>query len=301
MRTLDPLVRGPGPGPGDRLPEEAAAVIRERSTVVPDVVVILGSGLGPVAGEMEEDAEISFDGLPGFPQPSVPGHPGRLVMGALGGVPAAVFVGRIHYYEGHPMSLCTLPVRVASLLRAHTIVLTAAVGALDPRLGAGNLVVATDHLNFMGDDPLRGWRRPDGTPPFTDLTAVYDPGLSEAALAEGGSLGLPMARGVYAAVTGPSYETRAEIELLRRAGATVVGMSVVPEAIAAAALGMRVLGLFVVTNATGAGTLDHQDVVRVAADAAGGLGRLLSRMAPILGRPGAERSLEDGSARWTVT
>src|SRR5439155_16676193 len=197
--------------------------------VVPELAVILGSGLAPVAAQMEEDAEVAFDGLPGFPQPSVPGHPGRLVLGTLGGVPAAAFVGRIHYYEGHPMPLCALPVRVASLLRAHTVVLTAAAGGLDPRLDPGDLVVATDHLNLMGDNPLRGWRLPDGTPPFVDLTAVYDPGLAEAAVSEARSLGLPVARGVYAAVTGPSYETRAEIELLRRAGASVVGMSVVPE------------------------------------------------------------------------
>src|SRR5205807_4010573 len=179
VRTLDPVVR---PGPGDRLPEEAAAVIRERTLIAPDVAVILGSGLGPVVTEMEEDAEIAFDGLPGFPQPSVPGHPGRLVIGTLDGVPAAAFVGRIHYYEGHPMSLCTLPVRVASMLRAHTVVVTAAVGGLDPSLAAGDLVVATDHLNLMGDNPLRGWRLPDGTPPFTDLTAVYDPELAGAAV-----------------------------------------------------------------------------------------------------------------------
>ena len=282
------------PGPGDRLPEEAAAVIRERTSMAPEFAVVLGSGLAPAVADLESDAGLSFDGLPGFPPPSVPGHPGRFVTGTLAGVPIAAFLGRIPYYEGHPMSLCTLPVRVARALGAHTIVLTAAVGAIDAELAPGELVVARDHLNLMGAGPLRGWRRPDGTPPFVDLSALYDLELAAEAMGAAEELGLRPSRGVYAAVPGPTYETAAEIELLRRVGATVVGMSVVPEALAAAALGMRVLGLFVVTNATGGPKLDHEDVVRVGADAAAGLGRLLSRLAPHLGRGGHDRS-RDGS------
>ena len=279
------------PGPGDRLPEEAAAVIRERTEVAPTWALVLGSGLGPAVDDMAADAEISFEGLPGFPAPSVPGHPGRLEMGRLGGTPLAAFVGRIHYYEGHALSACTLPVRVARELGAHTIVLTAAVGALSAELSPGDLVVASDHLNLMGDNALRGWRGPDGTPAFVDLSAVYDPDLVALAVREAGALGVGVTPGIYAAVPGPSYETPAEVEGLRRAGATVVGMSVVPEAVAAAALGMRVLGLFVVTNATGGETLDHRDVLLTASAAAGGLGRLLTRMAPTLGAsPDGERA-----------
>jgi len=273
------------PGPGDLLPEEAVAAIRERSAVEPSWAVILGSGLGPAVSGLAVNAEIPFDELAGFPPPSVPGHPGRLVLGDLGGRQVAAFVGRIHHYEGHPLSVCALPVRVARRLGAHTIVLTAAVGAISPDLVPGDLVVAADHLNQLGANPLRGWRNPDGTPPFADLSAVYDSDLAALALGQATPAGLRATSGVYAAVPGPSYETPAEIEWLRRAGATVVGMSVVPEAVPAAALGMRVLGLFVVTNATGGVGLDPNDVVRLASDAADGLGRLLTRMSPALGAP----------------
>ena len=271
------------PGPGDRHPEEAVAVIRQRTNLDPSWAILLGSGLGPAVAGLDVDGEIPFDELPGFPLPSVPGHPGRLTVGAWAGVPAAAFVGRIHYYEGHPLSLCTLPVRVARALGAHTIVLTGAVGALSPDLGPGDVVVASDHVNAMGANPLRGWRDPDGSPPFVDLSAVYDSDLAALAVSETTSLGFAATPGVYAAMPGPTYETPAEVEALRRGGATVVGMSVVPEAIAAAALGMRVLGLFVVTNATGGQRVDHQDVLMTASDAAERLGRLLTRMAPTLG------------------
>jgi purine-nucleoside phosphorylase len=279
VSRFEPLVL---PGPGDSLAEEAAALIRERTKVVPEFVVILGSGLSPAVADLDVDGEISFEGIPGFQSSSVPGHPGRLVTGALGGVPAAAFVGRLHYYEGHPLGLCALPVRVATSLGAHTLVLTASVGALDPALEAGQLVVAEDHLNLMGDNPLRGWRNADGTPPFVDLSEVYDRDLAKLAEAAAGELGLDLVRGVYAAVAGPSYETPAEIEWLRRAGASVVGMSIVPEAVPARAFGMRVLGLFVVTNAVGGPKLTHGDVLRVAAASAGGLGRLLVALAPDL-------------------
>jgi len=280
VRTADPLAL---PGPGDGLPEKVAAVVREHTKIDPAWAILLGSGLGPAVAGLEVDADISFDGLPGFPPPSVPGHPGRLAIGTLAGVPGAAFVGRIHFYEGHPLSLCTLPVRAARLLGAHTIVLTAAVGGLSADLAPGDLVVASDHVNAMGANPLRGWRRPDGSPPFVDLSAVYDSDLAALAVSEAGALGISVTPGVYAAMPGPTYETPAEVEVLRRAGATVVGMSVVPEAVAAVALGMRVLGLFVVTNSTGGETLDHQEVLLAASEAADGLGRLLTRMAPTLG------------------
>jgi inosine/guanosine/xanthosine phosphorylase family protein len=265
-------------------------LVRDRTKVDPAWAILLGSGLAPALAGLDADAEVPFDALPGFPPPSVPGHPGRLVIGTLGDVPVAAFIGRIHYYEGHPLSLCTLPVRLARVLGAHTIVLTAAVGGLSPDLGPGDLVVASDHLNAMGANPLRGWRRPDGSPTFLDLSAVYDSDLAARAVSEAGALGITVTPGVYAAMPGPTYETPAEVDALRRAGGTVVGMSVVPEALAAAALGMRVLGLFVVTNATGGEALDHQEVLLAASEAADGLGRLLTRMAPTLGaEPQKER------------
>jgi purine-nucleoside phosphorylase len=249
--------------------------------------VILGSGLSGAASCVDVDVELSFDAIPGFPPPTVPGHPGRFLAGTIDGLPAVVFAGRIHYYEGHPLSLCSLPVRLSALLGARTLVLTAAVGGLDPSLETGSIVIGSDHLNLLGDDPLRGWRRPDGTPPFVDLGEVYDADLADLAEKAARDQGLAVTRGVYAAVPGPSYETPAEIEYLRRSGASVVGMSVVPEAVPARALGLRVLGMFVVTNSAGSHEgLGHESVLRIAQDRAGDLGRLLSRLAGDLGQIG---------------
>jgi purine-nucleoside phosphorylase len=273
------------PGPGDLLAEQAAALIRERSSLEPTVGVILGSGLGSVLEGVAEEAAFSYEGLPGFPPPSVPGHAGRLVLGTLADTPVVGFLGRIHYYEGHSMSASALPVRVARLLGAEVLVLTASVGALDRDLVPETVVVAQDHINLMGDNPLRGWRRPDGTPPFVDLLDVYDPRLRELALREARRLGAPVSPGVYLAVPGPTYETPAEIEFMRRVGGTVVGMSVVPEALPARALGMRVLGLFSVTNVAGA-EVDHTEVVRMGQRTSDVLRRLIEAIVPQLaGRP----------------
>jgi purine-nucleoside phosphorylase len=268
-----------GPSPGDHDAEAAVAVIRERSSVVPRVAVVLGSGLGPAADLIERDAELSFGELPGFPAPTVPGHAGRLLLGTLSGVPVAAFLGRIHFYEGHAMSVSAMPVRVARLLGADVMVLTASVGALDPALRPGSLVVAADHINMMGENPLRGWRNADGSPPFIDVSALYDPELRAIALEEAPASGLTAAAGVYVAASGPSYETRAEIELMRQAGGTVVGMSIVPEALPARALGMRLLGLFSVTNSVG-GEVSHLEVIEVGRQMGGKLAALLERVIP---------------------
>jgi purine-nucleoside phosphorylase len=267
------------PGPGDTAAEEAVTVIRDRSGLEPAAGIVLGSGLGDALSRLEEEAAFSYEELPGFPAPTVPGHTGALVLGRLEGVPVAVFLGRIHYYEGHPMTLCSLPVRVARRLGARTMVITASVGGLDPSLVPGTLVVGSDHLNFLGANPMRGWHRPDGSPVFLDVSRVYDLALADAAVAEAGAMGVRVARGVYAAMPGPTYETPAEIGFLRGAGAQVVGMSVVPEALPARALDMRVLGLFSVTNAVGI-HVDHVDVVRAAKEMSGAVGRVITAMAP---------------------
>ncbi len=274
-----PVAATPVPSPGDRDADEAVSAIRERSAVEPLVAIVLGSGLGPAAGLVERDAELSFDEMPGFPVPTVPGHAGRLLLGTLAGVPVAAFLGRIHFYEGHPMSVSAMPVRVARLLGAETMVLTASVGALDPSLSPGSLVVAADHINMMGENPLRGWRNPDGSPPFIDVSALYDPELRTIALEEAPAAGLAAAPGVYLAASGPSYETKAEIEWMRRAGGTVVGMSIVPEALPARAMGMRVLGLFSVTNSVG-GEVSHPEVIEVGRQMGGKLATLLERVIP---------------------
>ena len=268
-------------GPGDAFAEEGARLVLEKVDEPPRVAVILGSGLGPAADGIDVAAEIPFDSLPGFPAAAVPGHTGRLLVGSLAGVPAAVFLGRIHFYEGHAMSVVTLPARLATALGAATLVVTAAVGALDDDLRPGTLVVGTDHLNFLGASPLRGWRDDEGRPSFVDLSRAYDPTLVEAALRAAEEETLPAARGVYASMPGPAYETPAEVAFLRSSGATVVGMSVVPEVMAGTALGMRCLGLYCVTNAVG-GAVSHTEVTEVAAGFAPRLGGVLARLLPDL-------------------
>jgi purine-nucleoside phosphorylase len=269
------------PSPGDRLAEEAAGVVRERTSLVPSVAVILGSGLGGVVDEMTDAESFAFSDLPGFPTPTVPGHQGRLSLGLLDGVPVAAFRGRIHFYEGNDLSTCALTARLARILGARTIVITASVGGIDRSLVAGQVAVGVDQINMMGANPLRGWRNPDGSPPFIDMSAVFDRELIELALERARSLGIDVARGVYVAMPGPTYETPAEIEALRRAGGTVVGMSVVPESTAARALGMRVLGLFSVTNLAGdAGT--HEEVLEMADRAAGTTRRIINELLPQL-------------------
>jgi inosine/guanosine/xanthosine phosphorylase family protein len=268
--------------PPDDLASEGAAVVRAATDLVPRVAVVLGSGLGPaLAEDLQETASFAFTDLPGFPPPGVPGHAGRLVLGHLAGVPVAAFFGRVHFYEGHGMDVPALLPRLAQALGADTIVLTAAVGAVIPDLRAGTVVVLLDHLNMMGTAPLRGWRFPDGMPAFIPMNEVYDRGLATLAASRAEALGLRSATGVYAAMSGPAYETPAEVSLLQGAGATVVGMSMVPEAVPARALGLRVVGLCSLTNALGE-EVAHEEVVRVSNETAIAVGRLLVDLLPRL-------------------
>jgi purine-nucleoside phosphorylase len=279
------------PSPGDDVVEPIVEAIRERTAARPEAALVLGSGLGKVlevarseAGS-RTDAEIEYTDLPGFPRPSVLGHAGRLWIGDIGDVPFAVFQGRVHYYEGNPMTLASITARVTAALGAGSIVLTTATGGIDRTLDPGALVVVRDHLNLMGENPLRGWHMPDGSPPFVDLSTVYDGDLSEAALKaaarvadadrDGGRPVVPVREGVYVALSGPTYETPAETEMVRRAGATVAGMSMIPEAVVARALGLRVLGLSFVTNVAGE-PVSHQEVLVASDRAAGAIGRTLS-------------------------
>ncbi|MEX0991053.1 MAG: purine-nucleoside phosphorylase [Actinomycetota bacterium] len=271
--------------PGDTFVDEALAVIG-RAAPTPQVALVLGSGLSAVAERIEPAAEFAYEDLPGFPPPSVPGHDGRLVLGRLDGAAVVVFCGRVHLYEGHGMAAATFPVRLAAAMGVHTVVVTAAVGGIDPAIAPGTLTVLSDHLNLMGENPLAGWRNPDGSPPFVELAGAYDPALAAEAIERGGDVGLRMTRGVYAALAGPSFETPAEIAFLRAAGASVVGMSVVPEVVPARALGLRVLAIGVVANAAGV-PVAHADVLRAVQESAGGLGRLLEELAARLAAPPA--------------
>jgi purine-nucleoside phosphorylase len=271
------------PSPGDGVEEGIVRAIRERTDIQPVAGVVLGSGLGDaitVAWERAgsgEPLEIPYGDLPGSPPPTVPGHAGTLWLGTIGGRSLAIFRGRIHFYEGHPMPLASITTRVSHALGSGTMVLSAAVGGLDSSLGAGSMVVVRDHLNLMGTAPLAGWRYPDGSPAFVDVSGVYDAALSDAALRILHDHGTPASEGVYAAMAGPSYETPAETEMLRRMGATVVGMSTVPEAVAARALGMRVLGLSFVTNAAG-GAVSHEEVLLASKTAAEAIGRVVAEL-----------------------
>jgi purine-nucleoside phosphorylase len=248
--------------------------------------LILGSGLGPALGDdLELDASFSFLELPGFPPPGVPGHAGTLSLGRLAGVAVAAFSGRVHYYEGHGMDVPALLPRLARELGAHTMILTAAVGGLEPGVPAGTVIVLTDHLNMMGTSPLRGWRYPDGMPAFINTQEVYDRSIADLAIERADSIGIRAARGVYAAMSGPAYETPTEVAMLQRLGATVVGMSMVPEALPARALGMRVLGICSLTNAFGE-HVTHEEVVRVSNETAQAVGRLLVDLLPRLPRQG---------------
>jgi purine-nucleoside phosphorylase len=279
------------PSPGDDVVERVVDAIGERTAERPVAALVLGSGLGNVLDVAREEGhsspgvEIPYADLPAFPRPSVLGHAGRLWIGEIGDVAFAVFQGRVHYYEGHPMTLASITARVAAGLGARSIVLTTATGGVDRRLESGSLVVVRDHLNLMGENPLRGWRMPDGSPPFVDLSSVYDRRLSDAALEaatlvadaarSSGEPAIPVAEGVYAALSGPTYETPAETELLRQSGATVVGMSMVPEAVVSHALGLRVLGLSFVTNAAGE-AVSHEQVLAASDRAAASIGRTLA-------------------------
>lgn len=279
-------------GPENGVAAAIGSEIRERFGGGPVAGIVLGSGLGEsirvaraLAGS-SEGIEIPYTELPGFPPPSVPGHAGRLWLGELGARTVAIFQGRIHFYEGHGMALASITSQIAAELGARTMVLTTAVGTLDPALVPGAVVVIRDHVNMMGTNPLLGWRMADGAPAFVDVSGVYDDELSAAALTtarahlEGAGDGVRSDEGVYGAVSGPSYETPAETEFLRRAGATVAGMSMVPEAVAARALGMRVLGLSFVTNVAGAST-SHEEVLMASKTAAEGIGRILADVVPL--------------------
>jgi purine-nucleoside phosphorylase len=209
---------------------------------------VLGSGLGAFADEFEEPVGIPYHEIPGFVSSTALGHAGRLVIGKVAGVPVLAMQGRVHYYEGYSLEEVTFPIRTFKLMGVDTLILTNAAGGVDVELSQGALMVISDHLNLMGDNPLRGPNDERFGPRFPDMSEVYARDLQEMVGEEAKDLGVTIRRGIYAALTGPSYETPAEIHMLRAFGADAVGMSTVPEAIVARHMGMKVLGISCITN-----------------------------------------------------
>lgn len=228
--------------------EHATRIIRSRISVEPRIAVVLGSGLGGFADDFEEAVAIPYEDIPGFVRSTAQGHAGRLVIGQIDSIPVLAMQGRVHYYEGYSLEEVTFPIRVFKLLGIKTLVLTNAAGGINVQLTQGALMVISDHVNLMGVNPLRGANDERFGPRFPDMTAVYSPELQELVVEEAKSISVEVRRGVYGALSGPSYETPAEIHLLRNLGADAVGMSTVPEAIVARHMGIEVLGISCITN-----------------------------------------------------
>lgn len=257
--------------------QSALAFVRTRTDLVPDVALVLGSGLGALADVAEDAVSIATAEVPGYPRSTVEGHAGRLVLGRLEGRPVLFVQGRAHLYEGHPLRAVTFPVRLAHALGARRLLLTNAAGGIHPDFGPGTLMLIEDHLNLSFTSPLSG-PVDEGAPRFPDMSRPYSPAWMERAEAAALRLGIALRRGTYVWTTGPSYETRAEIRMFARLGADAVGMSTVPETLQAVALGMEVLGISTITNkAAGLGEahLSHEDVLDVGRQMRGRLERLV--------------------------
>ena len=256
----------------------AAAYIRAQSPLTPRIAIVLGSGLGAFAAQVENAITIPYAQIPNFPQSTVEGHSGNLLLGTVAGVPIAVMAGRVHAYEGYSMDQVTFPTRVLGLLGITTLILTNAAGGISPGYAPGSLVLIADHINLTGANAALGPNEPrfgmlpqqDGKPTsghrFFDMTTAYAPRLRAIATQAAAEQGLSLPEGVYLAVLGPSYETPAEIRAFRTLGATLVGMSTVHEVIVARHMGLEVLGLSLVTNAAaGVSTevIHHEEVMDI--------------------------------------
>jgi purine-nucleoside phosphorylase len=254
--------------------------VRERSALVPRLGIVLGSGLGGLADELTESVAVPFSELPGWPAATAPGHVGRLLLGRLEGQPVVMLQGRLHLYEGHDPGLVVQPVLLMGRLGAGVVVLTNASGGVNPAFRAGTLMVIADHLNLTGRTPLLGPNADELGPRFPDLTDVYAAALRDRLQAAGRAEGVELAEGVYAGLLGPSYETPAEVRMLRTLGADAVGMSTVLEAIAARWAGLLVCGVSLVTN-PGAGYTDealtHEEVLAAGSEAGPRLARVIRR------------------------
>jgi purine-nucleoside phosphorylase len=274
--VTDPIV------PFSQRLDELEAYVRAKSDLVPALGMVLGSGLGGLADEIDAALEIPFEEMPGWPAPSVPGHSGRLILGTLRGLPVACLRGRLHMYEGLSERLVVEPALLMARLGAPILLLTNASGGVNPAFAAGTLMVMSDHLNLTGRNPLMGANDDALGPRFPDMSTVWDRELRERLHAAGRAEDVELREGIYAGLTGPTYETPAEVRMLRTLGADAVGMSTVMEAMVANWAGVRVCGVSLVTNA-GAGLsatpLSHAEVVAAADEAGPRLARVIGRFA----------------------
>ena len=275
---------------------EAAAFLRVRldsgkTALAPRLGIVLGSGLGAVADAVEDAVVVPYLEIPHFPQSTVEGHSGRIVAGRLGGVPVIVMQGRVHYYEGYTPAQVTFPMRVLGALGLRAAILTNAAGGIQEGYSIGQLVALSDHINFMGWNPLTGPNEPrfacipEAGLRFFDMTEAYSQGLRTLAREAAVAVGIDLVEGVYLATPGPSFETPAEIRAFRTLGATLVGMSTVPETIVARHMGIEVLGISCVTNLAaglGATQLSHQEVFEAGRKVEHLLATLLKRLAPAI-------------------
>jgi purine-nucleoside phosphorylase len=248
-----------------------------------DTLVVLGSGLGFFADNLIDPISIKYSDIPHLPQSTVVGHAGRFVVGKCGDSLIGVMAGRLHYYEGYSLEEVTLPIRIAGIAGVRNLVITNAAGGLNPHFQAGDFMIITDHLNLLGNNPLCGKNDERFGPRFPDMTTAYYPLFQDLVRQEAEQVGVTMHQGVYAAITGPSYETPAEIRMLRTLGADAIGMSTVPEVIVARHMGMRVLGISFISNLAAGITgepLDHEEVLKLSAQNSQKFATVLQRAIP---------------------
>jgi purine-nucleoside phosphorylase len=265
--------------------ERAAQFVLSQTPLRPRVALVLGSGVGGLADDLTEAVRIPYATIPCYPQPTAEGHAGQLVIGKLGGVAVAAMQGRVHTYEGLPLKDVVFPIRVFGRMGIRAIILTNAAGGISPRLKRGCLVVLEDHINLQGTNPLAGANDERLGTRFVDMTDAYYAPYREMTIAAGRNLGLEITTGVYAAMSGPSYETPAEIRFLRTIGADVVGMSTVSEVITARHQAMRVLGISCVTNMAAGiqkAPITHEEVLETGRRVQDGFRALLAAVVPAI-------------------
>ena len=283
MRMLNPHL--PSPSLEEQV-QEALEFIQKKISIEPELGLILGSGLGFLADHFEDAITIPYQEIPHFPLSTIVGHEGSLVVGTLEGVRCVCMKGRVHYYEGYPMARLAFPVYVFRGLGVKTLLVTNAAGGVNPNFNVGDVMIIEDHINFLGDNPLRGPNLDRYGPRFPDMSYGYERKFMNLWDQEAEKMGVKLQRGVYAAMLGPSYETPAEIRMLHRIGADAVGMSTVPEVITANHCGIKVTGLSLITNKA-AGILDqpltHEEVKEAAEQAKASLAPLVQKVISLLG------------------